>query len=146
MHERLLTDEAERIWVVVPERGTDAVATIEAWARRRGVTAARVSAIGGFDRAVLGWFDWDAKDYRRIEVGEQCEVVALLGDIAVSGDSVKLHVHAVLGQADGTAKAGHLLEGIVRPTLEVMVVQSPAHLARKHDPITGLALLDPESR
>lgn len=141
MHERLLTADVERSWVLVPDRGSSAVAAIEAWAERRGVEAARVSAIGGFERAVLGWFDWDAKDYRRIEIDEQSEVVALLGDIAVSGDSVKLHAHAVLGQHDGTAKAGHLLEGIVRPTLEVMVVESPAHLSRKLDPVTGLALL-----
>ncbi len=143
MNERLLTSEAERTWVLVPDRGTDAVAAIETWAERRSVRAARVSAIGGFERAVLGWFDWDAKDYRRIQIGEQCEVVALLGDIAVSGDSVKLHVHAVVGLEDGTAKAGHLLEGIVRPTLEVMVVESPAHLVRRHDSVTGLALLQP---
>jgi uncharacterized protein len=142
MHERLLTSDAERTWVLRPDRGMDAVVTIEAWAQRREVRAARVSAIGGFERAVLGWFDWEAKDYRRIHVGEQAEVVALLGDIAVDGDSVKLHAHAVLGHADGTAKAGHLLEGIVRPTLEVMVVESPALLARRHDPVTGLALLE----
>ncbi len=143
MDERSLPEAGERAWVLVPDRGEEAVAAIEAWARERDVRAARLTAIGGFERAVLGWFDWDAKDYRRIPVDEQAEVVALVGDIALSGDQVKLHAHAVLGRSDGSAVAGHLLEGIVRPTLEVMVVQSPAHLERRHDPATGLALLRP---
>jgi uncharacterized protein len=32
----------------------------------------------------------------------------------------------------------------VRPTLEVIVTESPVHLRRKHDPVTGLALIDIE--
>ncbi len=143
MHERMLSGDGERAWVLVPERGADAVSEIEAWAAERGVRAARLTAIGGFERAVLGWFDWDTKDYRRIAVAEQSEVVSLVGDIALAGDDVTLHAHVVLGRSDGSAVAGHLLEGMIRPTLEVMVVQSPAHLERRHDPETGLALLQP---
>jgi predicted DNA-binding protein with PD1-like motif len=47
----------------------------------------------------------------------------------------------VIGKADGTAHGGHLLEAHVRPTLEVIVTESPAHLHRRSDPETGLALL-----
>jgi hypothetical protein len=50
-------------------------------------------------------------------------------------------VHAVLGRRDGTALAGHLLEGQVRPTLEVIVTESPAHLCKVKDPESGLALI-----
>jgi uncharacterized protein len=47
----------------------------------------------------------------------------------------------VLGKRDGTAHGGHLLEGRVRPTLEAIVNESPAHLQRRSDPETGLALI-----
>jgi predicted DNA-binding protein with PD1-like motif len=47
----------------------------------------------------------------------------------------------VLGKADGTAHGGHLLRAHVRPTLEVIVTESPAHLRRRSDPETGLALI-----
>ncbi len=43
-------------------------------------------------------------------------------------------------------RGGHLLEGIVRPTLEVMLTESPAHLRRRHDPRFGIALIDPPDR
>ncbi len=39
--------------------------------------------------------------------------------------------------------AGHLLEGHVRLTLEVVLTESPAHLRKRHDPESGLALIDP---
>jgi predicted DNA-binding protein with PD1-like motif len=47
----------------------------------------------------------------------------------------------VLGRSDGTTRGGHLLEARVRPTLEVILVESPSHLQRKHDPESGLALI-----
>ena len=49
----------------------------------------------------------------------------------------------MLGTRDGSAKAGHLGEGHVRPTLEVIVTESPAHLRKVKDDETGLALIRP---
>ena len=65
----------------------------------------------------------------------------LYADIAVAGDEPRLHAHVVVGKADGTAHGGHLIDAIVRPTLEVMLTEAPAHLRRRFDPKTGLALL-----
>jgi predicted DNA-binding protein with PD1-like motif len=48
----------------------------------------------------------------------------------------------VLGLSDGTTRGGHFLSGIVRPTLEVTVVETPAHLVRTRRPELGLALID----
>jgi uncharacterized protein len=81
------------------------------------------------------------KQYRTIPVDEQVEVVSLVGDIALRDGESSLHAHAVLGKADGSVVGGHLLQGHVRPTLEVVVVESPAHLQREHDPVSGLALI-----
>jgi predicted DNA-binding protein with PD1-like motif len=68
-------------------------------------------------------------------------VLALTGNIALKGDEPKLHPHIVVGKSDGSAHGGHLLGGHVRPTLEVIVTESPVHLHRRSDPETGLALL-----
>ena len=92
---------------------------------------------------VLGYFDWQKKEYERIPIREQVEVLSLLGDVALGPDGKpKLHAHIVLGKRDGSAHGGHLLEGRVRPTLEVLLIQSPAALQKVHDPETGLALID----
>jgi predicted DNA-binding protein with PD1-like motif len=75
---------------------------------------------------VLGFFDWEKKDYRKIPVVEQVEVVSLLDDVALGPDGKPaLHPHVVVSLADGTAMGGHLLEAHVRPTLEVVLTDSP---------------------
>ena len=49
-----------------------------------------------------------------------------------------------VGLSDGTAKGCHLMEARVRPTLEVILVESPKHLQRKWNEEVGLALIDVE--
>jgi hypothetical protein len=92
----------------------------------------------------LLYFDWQKKDYLKIPVREQVEVACLIGDIADDPEGKPaLHIHIVVGTPDGSAKAGHLGEGHVRPTLEVVVAESPAHLRKVRDTETGLALIRP---
>jgi predicted DNA-binding protein with PD1-like motif len=52
----------------------------------------------------------------------------------------------VIGKEDGQALGGHLLEGHVWPTLEIILSEPPAHMRRKTDAETGLPLivLDPD--
>jgi predicted DNA-binding protein with PD1-like motif len=56
-----------------------------------------------------------------------------------------VHAHVVLGKADATAHGGHLVEGHVRPTLEIIVTETPRHLRRRFDPHSKLALIDSSS-
>jgi predicted DNA-binding protein with PD1-like motif len=82
---------------------------------------------------------------RKIEVAEQCEVLSAIGDVAVGDDGkASLHVHVVLGLSDGSTRGGHLLDGKVRPTLEVVLTDTAAHLRRKKRADLGIALIDLE--
>ncbi|HTR84475.1 MAG TPA: PPC domain-containing DNA-binding protein [Reyranella sp.] len=136
-------DKEERTYVLVLEPGEEAFAAISDFATRNRLSGASLVAIGAFEHATVGWFDLRRKDYKPIEIGEQCEALSLVGDI-VQGDDGKasLHIHAVLGLSNGTTRGGHLLRAIVRPTLEVTIVESPAHLRRRRRPELGLALID----
>jgi len=70
------------------------------------------------------------------------EVLSLVGTIAPREDGEpQVHAHVVLGRSDGTTRGGHLLEAHVRPTLEVVLVESPEHLQRRTDEETGLPLI-----
>jgi hypothetical protein len=90
---------------------------------------------------VVGYFDRDRRDYQPIPIGRQVEVLSLVGDIVGDGDDLKLHAHVVVGQSDGSAHGGHLMEAIVWPTLEVVITETPTHLRRRFDPKTGAALI-----
>jgi predicted DNA-binding protein with PD1-like motif len=141
---RLHEDATETTWAIILDKGEEAVGTLTKFAREQGITAAHFTAIGAFSRATIGYFDRARKDYKRIPVTSQVEVLSLIGDVALDGREPKLHAHVVLGTDDGTARGGHLMEGHVWPTLEVVLTESPEHLRRKMDPEVGLALIDLE--
>jgi predicted DNA-binding protein with PD1-like motif len=112
------------------------------FAKRERLSSGHFTAIGAFEDVTLGYFEWASKDYARIPIREQVEVLSLVGDVALEGDVPRVHAHVVVGKRDGTAHGGHLLEARVRPTLEVILVPPPGHLARRFDPRSKLALID----
>jgi predicted DNA-binding protein with PD1-like motif len=129
-------------YALVFDTGDEVSETLLAFAREQAVDSAHFTGIGALTDVVLGYFEWDSKEYKRIPVREQVEVVSLVGNIARSPEGgPALHAHIVIGKSDGMAMGGHLLGGHVRPTLEVALTESPAHLQRAIDPETGLALL-----
>jgi len=133
----------ERTFVLVLDTGEEAFAAVTAFAADAGLHGASLTAIGAFQQAQVGWFDFDRKVYKTIAVGEQCEVLSLIGDIAMDDDDKpSLHAHVVLGLANGVARGGHLMQGLVRPKLEVTLVETPAHLRRRKRPELGIALID----
>lgn len=69
-------------------------------------------------------------------------MLSLAGDFAARDGGRAVHAHAVLGRSDGMGLGGHLRAGHVRPTLELVLEETPAHLVRVHDPASGLALID----
>ncbi len=70
-------------------------------------------------------------------------MIALAGNVARLDDGTPFaHVHAALSRRDGTVVAGHLREGVVNPTLEIVVHATRRTLHRLIDPTTGLGRLD----
>lgn len=141
MKAKLIHDAPQRTFAVVLDKGDDVLEHLIAFAKQHRLTAAEFTGLGALSDVVLGYFAWAKKDYERIAIDEQVEVLSLTGNVALADDEPKLHPHIVVGKADGTAHGGHLLEAHVRPTLEVIVTESPAHLQRRSDPETGLALI-----
>lgn len=141
MHSKLLNADPPVTYAVVLETGDEVVSELSKFVREQEVEAASVTAIGAFRSAVLGYFQWETKQYKKIHVEEQVEVLSLLGDVAVGDQGPTLHLHAVLGKSDGSVIGGHLLEAHVRPTLELILIQPPSYLRKRKDAETGLALI-----
>lgn len=142
MQSKELAVVGTRTFVIVFEEGEDVLPALEGFAVAQDLTAAEFTGLGAFSGAVLGFFDLDRRDYERIEVDEQVEVLSLVGNVSEFEGKPKLHPHVVLGRRNGSALGGHLLEARVRPTLEVMLTESPRHLRRTTDADTGLPLID----
>jgi hypothetical protein len=132
-----------RTFVLVLQTGDETMDALASLARQHHLRATHFTAIGAFSRVVVAYFDWETKQYRKMPISEQVEVLSLVGDITLENGTPKVHAHVVLGKADATAHGGHLVEGIVRPTLEIVLTETPAYLRRRFDPQSGLALIDP---
>jgi predicted DNA-binding protein with PD1-like motif len=134
----------QRTFAVILESGEEVSACLQEFVTRERIFAAQITAIGAFSDVVLMYFDWEKKKYLPIPVHEQVEVASLIGDVAESpSGEPALHIHLVVGKRDGSAMAGHLGKAHVRPTLEVILTESPVHLRKVKDPETGLALIRP---
>jgi predicted DNA-binding protein with PD1-like motif len=146
MKTRLINEDNQRTWIIVFEPGEEAVSCITEFATVHELAASQISAIGAFSEVELAYFNIKSKQYEKIPVHEQVEVLSLLGDVTLSENKPKVHLHAVLGRRDGSTRGGHLIKGVVRPTLEVVLTESPVHLRRKFNPEVGLALIEPDLR
>ena len=142
MKAKLLHEQqGEKTFVLIFETGDEVASGLLDFARNHHLDSSHFTALGAFSDVVVGYFDWAKKEYKRISLPEQVEVLALVGDIALNQGEPTVHAHVVVGKADGTAHGGHLLEAHVRPTLEVVLVESAQHLQRQSDPASGLALI-----
>ena len=136
-----------RTFALILKTGDEVMSCLSAFATRQRVAAAQITAIGALSDLVLKYFDWDKKEYLDIAVDEQVEVASLVGDVALDPKgNPAIHVHLVVGKRNGSAMAGHLGKAHVRPTLEVIVNESPEYLQKVHDPETGLAPIRPTER
>jgi predicted DNA-binding protein with PD1-like motif len=132
-----------RVWIAVLEAGEEAKQALLEIAQKQKIGDASFVALGAFAKATVAYFDWQTKKYQDIPVDEQVEVITLIGDI-VPDEKGKpsLHAHTVLGRSDGSTRGGHLQEGHVRPTLEITITETRAHLTRRKHPDLGLALIE----
>jgi predicted DNA-binding protein with PD1-like motif len=138
-----LTDSPLRQYVLVFGSGDEVMAELLDFSREQELSAASLTGIGALSEATVAFFDPAKKDYDEVPIAEQTEVLSLIGNVALNeaGDR-QLHLHVVLGKRDGTALGGHLLRAEVRPTLEVVLSESPPDLRRRSDEESGLALID----
>ncbi len=142
MRGRLLHGGPEKTFAIVYETGDEVLDGLRWFAQEYKPRSASFTVIGAFRDAVLAYFDWQTKQYKDIRVDEQVEVLTLAGDIAWKEDGEPVvHAHVVVGRSDGSTRGGHLRKAHVRPTLELVLVEYPKHLERKHDPETGLTLI-----
>jgi len=100
-----------------------------------------LSVIGAFSEVTLGFFDRQEKQYFKIPMREQVEVLSFTGNIVRNDSRPTLHAHVVVGKSDGTVHGGHSIDGRVWPALEMILSEMPVHLWRSHDEETGLALI-----
>jgi len=140
---KLLNDEkGTRTYAIVFEKGDEVRQGLLEFANTNRFADAHLTGIGAFSEVTLGFFDPNRKEYKKIPINEQVEVLSFTGNIAQKDGKPRLHAHVVVGKSDGTAHGGHFFGGRVWPTLEITLSELPVHLRRRDDAETGLALIE----
>jgi uncharacterized protein len=137
-----LVDKQPKTFVLVFETNDELALGLREFASEQKLASASFKAIGALSSVKLGWLNWETKQYEpAVSLDEQVELLSLIGDVALKDGEPQVHAHAVIGKRDGTAHGGHLLQAHVRPTCEVVLTESPAHLKKEFDPAAGIALI-----
>ncbi|ADV64698.1 PPC domain-containing DNA-binding protein [Desulfurococcus mucosus] len=102
-------------------------AEIERAVASNGLKGGFITGIGGLSEADIGFYNPATREYAREHLeagGEVIEVASLQGNYLITADgSVSVHLHIVAG-LKGRVVAGHLLHGVVKPFLEVFLVET----------------------
>ncbi len=135
-------EDRPKVFALIFETGDEIAGELQRFSKSQELAGSSFKAIGALSYAKLGWFNWETKKYDLACVlDEQLELLSLIGDIALRDEEPQVHAHVVVGRSDGTAHGGHLLEARVRPTCELVLIESPTHLQKKFDPESGIALI-----
>ncbi|MCI0441167.1 MAG: DNA-binding protein [Chloroflexi bacterium] len=142
MKAKLINSYGDKTYALIFETGDALMAGLRSFSGEHGLAASHFTGIGALSEIQLAYFDWEKKQYVDIpKIAEQVEVLTLAGDVVLKDGKPFVHAHLVIGKADGSAYGGHLVEARVRPTLEVVLTESPEHLQREFDPESGLPLI-----
>lgn len=142
MKSKLLSESGRKTFAIVFDTGDEVLTGLLNFAREQNLTAAHFTAVGACERVTIAFFDLKKKKYDENPINEQVEVMSLIGNIALYENEPKIHAHIIIGKADGTAHGGHLIEAIVRPTLELFLIASPTALIRKMNESFKIPLID----
>lgn len=134
-------DNQPRTFALIFNTGDEVNQGLKEFAKEQKLSDASFKAIGALKSVQLGWYNPETKKYQTsVDLNEQVELLSLVGDVAQLDGNPIVHAHIVVGRSDGTTAGGHLLSAVVRPTCEVFLMESPAHLSKALDPDSGLVL------
>jgi predicted DNA-binding protein with PD1-like motif len=109
--------------------------------KTNNVKTAFLQGIGGFDHAIIAYFNHETKKYEEKEYNEQFEAISLQGNVSLKDGEPFVHVHVVLSRKDMTTLGGHLIKGRVNPFIELVIEETTNIGQRVFDENIGLYVL-----
>jgi predicted DNA-binding protein with PD1-like motif len=128
-------------YVIRLETGDDILQSLRDFALTHGIRAGLFDGIGSLNRANLGHYDFQTKQYKHEIFEDDLEIINLSGNIAIMEKQVIPHTHVTLGKRDFSVIGGHLDEGSIANMVEIGLEKLPGRLVKAKDEHMGLNLL-----
>ncbi len=129
-----------RVFFVRVAHDAELLRFITDFAERQGIEVAHFTAVGALKTARLGFYDQVKHVYGEVTVFKPTELASCIGNVSLKDGAPFVHAHAVLSEASGEVRAGHLLEGRVFAAEVHLTEFKGKKIERKPDPLTGLSL------
>ena len=121
--------------------GEEVVAGVAEVCKKESVRLGVVSGIGAVNRAKVGLFKPDTKEYYSTVLEEPFEILALTGNVSEMNNELYLHLHITLADIKHNAFGGHLNEATVSATAEIWIDIAEGTMDRAFSDTVGLNLL-----
>jgi len=121
--------------------GEDLLEQITSVCRAEGITLGRVEALGAVQKARVGYYNQNSRQYEFLELDRHLEITALMGNVSLKDGEPMVHAHVTFSDDEGRAYGGHLVPGTVIFACEFVIQQFEGEaLVRGLDEDTGLPL------
>lgn len=124
------------------ERGEKIIESLRIFCGKNRIKCGYFTGIGALGEAELAHYIVENKKYTSKVFRQPLEIVNMSGNITAMNNEAYIHCHITLSDERMKAIAGHLKEGRISATCEIILVKLNAAIGRKHDDAVGLNLLD----
>ena len=105
------------------------------------ITLGRIEAIGAVQKACIGFYSQENREYLFNNLDRPAEILNLTGNISTKDGEPFVHAHITLADEAGNTYGGHLAQGTIIFACEYIIHPfSGAELRRMPDEKTGLYL------
>ncbi len=121
--------------------GVDLLEELTGICRRERITLGRVEALGALQKARVGYYNQESREYEFLTFDHHLEILNLIGNVSLKDGESIVHAHITLANSKGEAYGGHLASGTIVFACEYMLEAcGGAVLERGLDEETGLPL------
>lgn len=123
-------------------KGEDLLAELRRLCGDYGISRGSVQVIGALERAELGYYHQDRREYESHTVAEHVEILAGLGNVSLLDNALFVHLHLTLSDKQCACCGGHAMEGgNIIFAAEAIITEIPGKkLERVYNDATGLKL------
>lgn len=121
--------------------GEEIVAGVGEVCKAEGIRLGKVSGIGAVNKATVGLFKPDSKEYFSTTLEKPFEISNLTGNVSEMNGELYLHLHITLADIEHNAFGGHLNEAVVSATAEIWIDILDGKIDREFSDTIGLNLL-----
>lgn len=121
--------------------GEEILAGVGEVCTKENVRLGSVSGIGAVNKATVGLFKPDSKEYFSTTLEKPFEITHLGGNVSQMNDELYLHLHITLADIDHNCFGGHLNEAIISATAEIWIDVVEGDIDREFSDTIGLNLL-----